>query len=451
MPDLDRQLRAYFDALADDVVQRVGADGHLRSSASAYRRPGRRRSVLAVAALVAAVVIAIVAVRVSDTRHDGRRPRVTVVGPTPSVSTTVVVTPAVVSGTWKTLLSTTAPGEEFDPYAVALDADRVLVLFLENGGNDVGGEIIHLATWRATPIAASPLQWRAFALVGWTGSEVVVAGGSNGPGIDVVGAAYNPAANSWRRISAPPGFVPGRSENQIVGPGVWTGTELLSWQSRLAYDPAHDSWRTIAAAPLAPRTDETVVATPQGVLVWGGCDSTQVPNCDDSRTGAFADGALYDPNTNTWRMVPAGPLRGGVGALSVWAPPRGEVIIVVPDPADPNGSSVAAFDPETERWRTLADLPRDAGTAGGALVWTGTHAVVWGGYAHGISSPETERGFALDPDARRWSALTPGGGARRGHTAIWTAHGLLVVGGGPTAAAALFAPATDALGAVESP
>jgi hypothetical protein len=72
-------------------------------------------------------------------------------------------------------------------------------------------------------------------------------------------------------------------------------------------------------------------------------------------------------------------------------------------------------------------------------VWTGTHVIAWGGDTE-TSGRETDAGFMLNPARGQWRALPPGGGARRGHTALWTAHGLVVAGGSPTSQPALFTP-----------
>ena len=350
-----------------------------------------------------------------------------------------------VAGDWRDLPTTLHHGSELSPFATALDDDRVLVIYLENGGGDVAGEIIDVRANTATPIAPSALEWRAFALVGWTGTEVVIAGGSNGPGIDVAAMAYNPSTDEWRRLAEPPGFIPGRSENQVVGPGVWTGTELVSWQSGLAYNPATDTWRRIAESPLAPRMDEAVVATPTGVLVWGGCDRVAAPNCDDSEQLPMTDGAFYDPATDSWEMLAEGPLGGGVGALAVSTSWQDRVLIAVPEPADPSEPSVAAVNPSTMDWVVLPSPPEGAPGRDSALVWTGTHAVMWGGYVDGISAGETDAGFALDPSSKQWFQLEPGGRARRGHAAIWTPHGLFIAGGS-SAAPVLFTPEAGSLG-----
>ncbi len=262
---------------------------------------------------------------------------------------------------------------------------------MENGGDMVAGEILDLSSRTAEPIAASPLRWRAFAMVGWTGEEVIVTGGSNGPGIDVSGAAYDPSADSWRRISDPPGFEPGVSDNQAIGPGVWTGTELISWQSGLAYNPANDSWREIAPSPLTARMDEAVTATNGDVLVWGGCDRESVPNCDDALEVPLSDGAIYDPENDVWTMLPDGPLDGGAGAMAVDTSWDGRVVVVVPHPVEPDASTVAAIDPISLEWTELPPLPDGAGKRSSALTWTGTDVVIWGGYTESYTRGDRRR------------------------------------------------------------
>ena len=422
MPDLDEQLRSYFDALADEVTAGL-ADPREHRQSQRRRRAWTRAAAAAVVVLVLGVTFRIVACGETDDDPDVVTGSSTTTGP--------------VRGRWRDLPTTLGDVPELSPFAAAIDEDRVLVLNLTNGGQDVAGEIIDLASGEATAIAPSHLEWRAFPAVAWTGTELIVVGGSNGPGIDTAGAAYDPATDSWRPVAPPPGFVAGRSEG-AVGPGVWTGHELVSWRSGLAYDPATDSWREIAEAPLAPRTDEIVVAVPLGVLVWGGCDSTR-GICDDDRTAPFTDGAFYDPAADTWTMLPAGPLGGGFRGVAAWT--GDEVVIVVSDPADDGRPSVAAFDPATKGWRTLPAPPEGAPTGASTLVWTGSDLVLWGGYLGSDLTTWTGAGFVLDPRTGTWRALEPSGDPRRGHTALWTSHGLFVAGGDPVARPALFTPA----------
>ncbi|MBA3360229.1 MAG: hypothetical protein H0T94_01940 [Acidimicrobiia bacterium] len=82
--------------------------------------------------------------------------------------------------------------------------DEVLVVFEQNRGTTVAGERYDPVTGTATRIASSGLEWRANAAMVWTGDELLVVGGNNGPGIKRIRAAYNPAEDSWRPLPDPP-------------------------------------------------------------------------------------------------------------------------------------------------------------------------------------------------------------------------------------------------------
>jgi N-acetylneuraminic acid mutarotase len=113
----------------------------------------------------------------------------------------------------------------------------------------------------------------------WTGTEMIVWGGGALPNPDLLdhtaadGAAYDPAADTWRAIRSAPGPLAGAA----VG---WTGKEMLVWgghdsngytNTGYRYDVAADSWQTLTTvdAP-SPRAGAGAVWTGTGFLVWGG-------------------------------------------------------------------------------------------------------------------------------------------------------------------------------------
>ena len=88
----------------------------------------------------------------------------------------------------------------------------------------------------------------------WTGTEMIIWGGSNGGDAPNYsdGGAYNPTSDSWRYISAP--NMGARRANFYV----WTGTEMLLWggwnpsvnySDGMRYDPATDTWSPMATYP----------------------------------------------------------------------------------------------------------------------------------------------------------------------------------------------------------
>jgi N-acetylneuraminic acid mutarotase len=97
---------------------------------------------------------------------------------------------------------------------------------------------------------------------------------------------------------------------------IWTGDEMIVWGGQggpslsdgAAYDPETDSWRGLPAAPLAGRHWASVVWTGRAMLVWGGYDNEH----------AFEDGAAYEPAANTWRLLPPAPISGRCHNSAVW-------------------------------------------------------------------------------------------------------------------------------------
>jgi N-acetylneuraminic acid mutarotase len=151
----------------------------------------------------------------------------------------------------------------------------------------------------------------------WTGSEMLVWGGGTAYWEDSIqrddGAAYNPSTDSWRPLPAS-GLSPRFSHT-----AVWTGTEMLVWggtaafpapnetigdtflyaQNGARFDPQRNSWRPISTlnAP-STRGAHTAIWTGSKMIVWGG----EVVN---SRAGELflRDGGIYDPQADAWTAI----------------------------------------------------------------------------------------------------------------------------------------------------
>ncbi|MDX1390030.1 MAG: hypothetical protein R3344_12620, partial [Acidobacteriota bacterium] len=139
----------------------------------------------------------------------------------------------------------------------------------------------------------------------WTGAEMIVWGGGNVSGTALLdsGGRYNPATDSWTETSSAAGMPAARQFHTAV----WTGTEMIVWggsdgtdvlDSGARYDPQTDSWAstsTGAGVPVA-RQLHTAVWTGSEMIVWGGSDGTDV----------LDSGARYDPQTDSWASTSTG-------------------------------------------------------------------------------------------------------------------------------------------------
>jgi N-acetylneuraminic acid mutarotase len=235
--------------------------------------------------------------------------------------------------------------------------------------------------WRQ--IAAFPLGPRTGATATWTGTEVIVWGGSaggDGPIFLGEGAAYDPVADSWRPI-AMPGV---ELSVDIWYEAVWTGSEMFIWGGQrgadpasvgAAYDPVTDHWREIPPAPLSARFNHSMVWTGSEVIFWGG-------NAADDSEAPLADGAAYDPSTNRWRTIASAPLEARSGHLAVWTNDAyaSDAMLVWSGQGagDHFLTTGAMYNPRADSWR-LVDSPQIPPRIGATAIWTGSVALVWGG------------------------------------------------------------------------
>ena len=213
---------------------------------------------------------------------------------------------------------------------------------------------------------------------------------------------------STRRIRGPLG-------PRIQASGVWTGREVIIWgglswngmgvraapANGAAYDPEADSWRMLPDAPIGPRHLHAAVWTGREMLLWGGWTGV--------RPKPPAAGAAYNPKTRTWRTLAPSPMNWASGAASVWA--DGEwVLAIARDRTD--GIEVVAYDPKRDRWRHLPRIPGKLSEEN-QLVWTGSELLLINN-ADGI--------YRLVPDAPAWTHDT---GPRLGGPIAWTGDRLI--------------------------
>jgi hypothetical protein len=121
-------------------------------------------------------------------------------------------------------------------------------------------------SWRVLPKAPIAPNDGGLASV-WTGKQMLVFGraatikqGAHYNRVNVA-AAYDPARNTWRRLS-PPKPTPSFMDNDAV----WTGKEMLVWGqgTRLGYTPRTNRWRRLPSSPLLSIHDG------HGIVVWTG-------------------------------------------------------------------------------------------------------------------------------------------------------------------------------------
>ena len=324
-------------------------------------------------------------------------------------------------------------------------------------------------TWRGTVESALPAG-RLLHTAVWTGAEMIVWGGM-GEGYYNTGGRYNPSTDTWAECSLASGTganVPVARYGHIA---VWTGTEMIIWGGTDAstcfntggrYNPSTDTWSASSlatgagASVPAAREYHTAVWTGTEMIVWGGVGSAGGSYLDSLNTGG-----RYDPVTDSWA---SSSLTTDAGAntpsrrawhTAVWT--GGEMIIWGGQGS--SGSRLKTggrYDPVTDSWAvsslttgTGANVP--TARYNHTAIWTGAEMIVWGGEDIG----EVSTGGRYNPSMDSWgvSSLTAGTGAnvpakRYSHTAVWTGTEMIVWGGDTTYGGGLnsggrYDPSTD--------
>ena len=249
-------------------------------------------------------------------------------------------------------------------------------------------------------------------------------------------------AGRWSTMSPAP--ITARGDAAIV----WTGRELIVWGGSAgshgaqlhgdgaAYDPSTNSWRMLPPAPLPPTADASAIWTGSEMVVFGGYD--------DESLGAFQvtnAAAAYDPSTNRWRTLPPAPLSPRAGAIALWT---GKNVIVLGGQPAVTTSSLqsygdgAAYSPTTDTWQHIAaPIPPH----GHQLDWqtaaqAGDEVLAFSLWSesHPIGQNTIERSggadlFAYNLGERRWRLIPAAPHALQGPTeALWTGRLLIVRG-----------------------
>ena len=278
-------------------------------------------------------------------------------------------------------------------------------------------------SWSATSITSSPTARVGHTAV-WTGSEMIIWGGFDGLfSVTNTGGRYNPITDGW--IATNTTHAPAV---RYLHAAVWTGSEMIIWGGTGAgylntggkYNPNTDSWTATSTtnAPSA-RYGPTAVWTGTEMIIWGGTNDL---------TG-FNTGGRYNPNTNSWIATSTSNAPSGRNEhTAVWT--GTEMIVWGGYDVDNNQylNTGGKYNPSSNSWAATSTTNAPPGRALHTAVWTGSQMIVWGGFDVITIS---NAGGRYTPATNSWTATTTTNGptARAGHTAVWTGNEMVVWGG----------------------
>jgi N-acetylneuraminic acid mutarotase len=211
--------------------------------------------------------------------------------------------PAILGGgcTDNTWAATAAPPEARQLHTAVWTGSEMIIWGGQSNGGllDSGGRYTPATDiWIFTNSSGAPTGRSGHTAV-WTGTEMIVWGGAdqNGPFPVDTGGKYNPGADSWTPTSTT-NAPEGRSGHTAL----WSGTQMIVWGgSNLfndlntggRYDPDSDSWTATSTTNAPdPRQTHTAVWTGNVMIVWGGFD--------DFKFVDLNTGGRYNPNTDSW-------------------------------------------------------------------------------------------------------------------------------------------------------
>lgn len=330
-------------------------------------------------------------------------------------------------GSWVPVGSSEPTGLENPQNLAAFWTGREVLVVVGATGE---GTVVHLVaydpradTWRAPPPA--PLSWRSGYDAVWTDETLIVWGASTEAGDQDDGAQFNPDTNRWMSIARSP------LARRFGHTAVWTGEEMLVWggaygdfagerSDGAAYDPDTDRWRLLAESPLVGRYLHSAVWTGKEMLLWGGSDDAETEGFHGEPSRYLADGAAYDPASDSWRRLADAPFAPRAAHTAVWT---GSEMLVW------DGIEGADYDPASDTWRRLPTSPLSA-RYGHTAVWTDEEMLIWGGNESGRGTCFLADGAAYSPKRDAWTPLPDSPlDPRDRHAAVWTGNAMVVWGG----------------------
>lgn len=335
---------------------------------------------------------------------------------------------------------------------LATRAGTVLVALLLAGAACAPGDDglpVEGGRWQEIPPA--PIEPRLNHSATWTGQAVIVWGGGDGDGVANDGAAWDPAAQTWQHVPGAP--IEARWGHDAFGAGgrllVWGGTAgpdhlAECYTDGALYDPGRGDWQAVPPAPGPDRCGAGATWTGEELLVFGGHSGVGPPGEGDR----LDDGARYRPATGGWSELPPWPLGPRADPATAWT---GDEWIVLGGHGHGSGGSFeyradgAAFDPQTDRWRPIADPPLSP-RADLQAVWADGELVVFGGRQAGAGDEAALDAAAYDPSTDTWRAVTPlPSEPQASLAAVWDGTAVLVLGDAGEGAPAFVAydPAGD--------
>ena len=271
---------------------------------------------------------------------------------------------------------------------------------------------------RALAPPPRPLGWHEGMDAFWTGDQmlVVVGGSQDLPGMIVL--TYTPATDTWTESDPLPGGL-------YLGGITWTGTDILFVGGVLngpndqawSYSPTTTAWTRLPDPGIPPVEGMEGVWTGTEAVFYGGYAGI-----------GESPGVGWNPTTEAWRTLPPTGRDNFIQAhRTVWT---GERVIVYSGHGGPGHfDRLLLYDPSSNTWTESTPMPITPAERLGAA-WTGTDLILWGGYATYGDGHASGQGALYDSTTDTWTVMADSPlGPRCDHSLAWTGEVAVVFGG----------------------
>jgi hypothetical protein len=237
--------------------------------------------------------------------------------------------------------------------------------------------IAHLETYHWSKLPGAPLLPREGTIGVWTGTHMILWGGVSSYGQPYAdGASYDPNTRTWKHIANAP--LTGRRDVAYA----WTGHDVFVWGGQddngdasppdgALYDPTTDIWRRLPPLDPGPHDESAAVWTGSQVVLF-----TTGPWATSKTVTVHA----YTPATDTWtplasvhinqtNLVDLYPLAAG-NALYLWLP-----VQTLSHGGLQTGNVGFVYRPESHLWARTAIVPAPSSYSVGQPLWTGDHII----------------------------------------------------------------------------
>jgi len=303
-------------------------------------------------------------------------------------------------------------------------------------------------TWTATAVAPGDpecpdVRSRHTAL--WTGTEVVIWGGSNlSSGVFRSGGRYYPATDDWLTTNTDTeSWCPLQREDHVA---VWIGLYMLVWggddlitalDTGGVYRPLDDVWINCShmddSAPAA-RIAHEAVWTGDEMIVWGGADYDYITYYTEGGRYVIPD---MNPVNFHWDTTPMSTTGAPSGReLFAWQYDTSNAEAIAwggyyYDGGDTWYDDGAAYDSTTNSWSAIDDSPAPGRREVWSSAWTGDALAIWSGYDDASGFTPQDGGLYTPSPTDSWATITGTGApsARSQHRTTWSDYEVVVWGG----------------------